>query len=75
MTVFSQSVGIRYEVMFPPLKLVPGKPVELSAELGCAKPCQLIRLGVTRELDDLAGLRGEITINKLATNTQPTVAL
>ncbi|MEU4393140.1 FtsX-like permease family protein [Kribbella sp. NPDC023855] len=74
-TVFSQSVGIRYEVMFPPLKLVPGKPVELSAELGCAKPCQLIRLGVARELGDLAGLRGDITINKLATNTQPTVAL
>ncbi|WP_433005588.1 FtsX-like permease family protein [Kribbella sp. CA-294648] len=74
-TVFSQSVGIRYEVVFPPLKLVPGKPVELSAKLGCAKPCQLIRLGVARELGDLAGLRGGITINKLATNTQPAVAL
>jgi putative ABC transport system permease protein len=74
-TVFSLRTGSRYVVPFPPLQLVAGKPVEISTKVDCAKSCQLIRLGVARELGDSGGLRGEITINKVATDTQQSVPL
>ncbi|WP_020386017.1 FtsX-like permease family protein [Kribbella catacumbae] len=74
-TVFSQRTGSRYLVQFPALPLDNGKPVELSTRIDCGKSCQLIRLGVARELGDSAGLRGGIKIDKVATDTQPTVPL
>ncbi len=74
-TVFSQRTGSRYLVQFPPLPLTDGKPVELSTRIDCAKSCHLIRLGVARELGDTAGLRGDINIDKMATDTQPSVPL
>jgi hypothetical protein len=73
--VFSHRTGSRYLVQFPPMKLVAGKPVELTREIDCAETCELIRLGVARELGDSAGIRGEITIGKVATDTQPSVPL
>ncbi|MDX6260123.1 MAG: hypothetical protein QOH84_1811 [Kribbellaceae bacterium] len=73
--VFSRRTGARYLVQFPPMNLVAGKPVELSTEVDCAAGCELMRLGVARELGDSAGIRGEITIGKLATDTQPSVPL
>jgi hypothetical protein len=74
-TVLSHRTGSRYLVQFPPLELVAGKPVKLSTEIACADTCELIRLGVARELGDSAGIRGEITIDKVTTNTQPSVPL
>ncbi|WBQ03107.1 FtsX-like permease family protein [Kribbella sp. CA-293567] len=74
-TVFSLRTGSRYVVQFAPLKLVPGKPVEVSTEIDCAQSCELIRLGVVRELGDTAGLRGKVTIDNVSTETQPTVPL
>lgn len=74
-TVYSQRTGSRYLVQFPPLPLVNGKPVELSTKIDCGKSCHLVRLGVARELGDSAGLRGEVKIDKLATDTQPSIPL
>ncbi|MEV8372701.1 FtsX-like permease family protein [Kribbella sp. NPDC056861] len=74
-TVFSLRTGSRYVVSFPPLRLVAGKPVQLSTKVDCAKSCHLIRLGVARELGDSAGLRGELAIDKVSTDTQPSVPL
>ncbi|WP_433021031.1 FtsX-like permease family protein [Kribbella sp. CA-294648] len=74
-TVYSQRTMTRNLIQFPPLKPGAGKTVQLSAEMNCTDPCQLIRLGVARELGDSSGIRGEITITNLATRTQPTVPL
>jgi putative ABC transport system permease protein len=73
--VFSHRTGSRYLVQFPPIKLVAGKPVDVSQEIDCADICDLLQLGVAREVADSAGIRGEITIGKVATDTQPSVPL
>ncbi|NEA37144.1 FtsX-like permease family protein [Streptomyces sp. SID13031] len=73
--VFNDRTGIRSLVDFPPLPLESGKPIAVSAKVDCAQSCRLNRLSVVRELGDSAGLRGQITISKVATNSQPSVPL
>lgn len=73
--VFYDRTGLRSLVDFPPLPLVSGQPVTVSAKVDCAQSCQLNRLSVVRELGDAAGLQGRITIDKVATNSQPSVPL
>jgi hypothetical protein len=43
--------------------------------MNCRPSCQLIRLGVAREVGDPAGAKGEIAISRLATDTQPSIPL
>ncbi|HEU4945961.1 MAG TPA: FtsX-like permease family protein [Kribbella sp.] len=74
-SVVSARNGVRYVVQFPPLPLVPGKSVELTAPIDCQASCRLLRLGVSRELGDIGGIQGEVTLSKLATDTQPSIAL
>jgi FtsX-like permease family protein len=73
--LYSHQNGSRFSVQFPPMNLTAGKQVQLSHQIVCPETCDLIRLGVTRELGDSAGIRGEITIDKVATDLQPSVPL
>ena len=74
-TVVNQRSGGRYLVRFPPIPLGRRGPVTLSTALGCLPSCQLLRLGVSREVGDTAGVKGEIAISRLATDTQQSVPL
>lgn len=59
--------GARYQVQFRPVPLVQGKEYKLSTGIDCLGGCRLLRLGVARDLNDPAGIRGDVTISKLAT--------
>jgi hypothetical protein len=74
-TLYSHQTGSRFIVQFPPLKPVAGKPVQLSHGIVCPEGCDLVRLGIARELGDSAGIRGEVTIDKVATDAQPSIPL
>ncbi|GAA0589118.1 ABC transporter permease [Kribbella sandramycini] len=66
--------GARNVVTFPPLPL--GKPpTVLRAPLDCRDGCRLLRLGVSRELGDQGGLRGDVHIEKLSADDQPALKL
>jgi hypothetical protein len=69
-TVVNQRSGGRYLVRFPPMPLGRAGPVTLSTVIGCLPSCELLRLGVSRETGDATGVRGEIAISRLATDTQ-----
>lgn len=69
-TVVNQRSGGRYLVRFPPIPLGREGPVTLSTVIGCEPSCLLLRLGVSREVGDVAGIRGQIAISRLATDTQ-----
>ncbi len=74
-TVVNQRSGGRYLVRFPPIPLGRRGPVTLSTALGCLPSCQLLRLGVSREVGDTAGVQGEIAIGRLATDSQQSIPL
>ncbi|MEU4603068.1 FtsX-like permease family protein [Kribbella sp. NPDC023972] len=74
-TVVNQRRGVRYLIRFPAMPLGTGKPVQLSTAIDCRPSCRLIRLGVAREVDDPVGIKGEIVISHLATDTQRSVPL
>jgi putative ABC transport system permease protein len=67
--------GARYLVRFPPLPLVPGKTFDLSTEVNCPFGCRLVRLGVTRDLNDSSGFEGDVVISKLASDDKPSIPL
>ncbi|MFG1814886.1 FtsX-like permease family protein [Kribbella sp. NPDC049174] len=74
-TVINQRLGARYLVRFPPIPLRAGRPVRLSTPIDCRPSCRLIRLGVAREVGDSVGVKGELAISQLATDTQPSIPL
>jgi len=74
-TVVNQRRGARYLVRFPPIPLGRSGPVQLSTPMDCRPSCQLIRLGIAREVGDPVGAKGEIAISHLATDTQPSIPL
>ncbi|MFI7064449.1 FtsX-like permease family protein [Kribbella sp. NPDC050124] len=74
-TVINQRRGARYLVQFPPLRLRSGKPVRLSTSIDCQPSCHLIRLGVAREVGDSVGVKGDVAISQLTTDTQRSVPL
>ncbi|MGW6283042.1 FtsX-like permease family protein [Kribbella sp. NPDC055071] len=67
--------GARNLVFFPRLPLTPGKPIELHTKLDCRGGCQLLRLGISRDLLDQAGIEGTVRIDKLATDDHPSLSL
>lgn len=73
--VVNNQDGARYLVRFPPLRLIPGKPADLTAPLNCRTSCHLLRLGISRELGDTSGVEGDIVLSKLGTDKQPSVPL
>ncbi|MGZ0147262.1 FtsX-like permease family protein [Kribbella sp. WER1] len=73
--VVSHRDGARYLVSFPPLALPATKPVVLQAPIECTAGCDLLRLGVGREATDQVGLEGDLTISRLSTTDNPTIAL
>lgn len=74
-SIVSGRTGARYLVRFPPLPLVAGRSMELSAPIECQVSCRLLRLGVSRELADSSGVQGDVAISKLATDAQSSVPL
>jgi hypothetical protein len=74
-TVVNGRRGARYLVRFPPMPLGRGGPVQVSTAMDCRPSCELIRLGVAREVGDSVGAKGEIAISRLATDTQQSIPL
>ncbi|MEV6286614.1 ABC transporter permease [Kribbella sp. NPDC051770] len=74
-TVVSLRDGGRYVASFPKLPLNPGRAVDLTTSIPCEAGCQLLRLGISRDLDDQSGIEGDVIISKFGTSTQPSVAL
>jgi putative ABC transport system permease protein len=73
--VVSLRNGARYLVSFPPMPLEPGKPFTLRAAVDCLGGCQLLRLGIGREPLDQAGVQGNLTISKFASDDRPSIPL
>ena len=67
--------GARTDITFPRLPLIPGRQTELQAKVDCTDGCQLLRLGVTRDLNDQAGIRGDIQLGKLSSDDHPSIPL
>ncbi|MEU8227603.1 FtsX-like permease family protein [Kribbella sp. NPDC048915] len=74
-TVVNQTTGTRYVVRLPPVPVTRNGPVAVSTAMSCRPSCQLIRLGVAREVGDAVTAEGPVVITQLATDTQPSVAL
>ncbi|MEU4295183.1 FtsX-like permease family protein [Kribbella sp. NPDC026596] len=71
--VVNLSTGARNLLTFPRLPL--GRQAELEAKIDCRDGCQLLRLGISRDLDDQAGIRGDVQIEKLSSDDHPSIAL
>ncbi|MFC0622721.1 FtsX-like permease family protein [Kribbella deserti] len=67
--------GGRYIMRMGPVPLRAGKPVQVSAPMDCKQGCRLLRLGIARQLGDVAGLQGEVAITNVSTDVQPKVDL
>ncbi|MEV5966841.1 FtsX-like permease family protein [Kribbella sp. NPDC051952] len=73
--VVNLRTGARNDVTFPKLPLTPGKPTELHAKIDCKDGCQLLRIGIGRELTDQSWIQGDVRIDKLSSDDHPSVAL
>ncbi|MFI6831241.1 FtsX-like permease family protein [Kribbella sp. NPDC050241] len=73
--VVSLRNGGRYLVTFPPMPLVPGKPLQLRAAVDCLGGCQLLRLGIGREPLDQAGVQGDVTISNISSDDHPSITI
>ncbi|MFF0270380.1 FtsX-like permease family protein [Kribbella sp. NPDC004536] len=73
--VVSHRDGSRYLVTFPALKLPATEPAVLRTAVECQAGCDLLRLGVGREVDDQTGMEGQLTISTLSSDDQPSIPL
>ncbi|ADB31512.1 protein of unknown function DUF214 [Kribbella flavida DSM 17836] len=74
-TVVSLRDDSRFSVRFPALPLVPGRSRTLTADLACEGGCRLVRLGVTRPIDDVTGVEGDVVISELGIPGRPGIEL